>query len=167
MNETTVTLIGNAASEVKYRQTPSGIPVASFRLASTTRRWDRGRNAWVDGHTSFYTVWAWRTLAGNVATSVGRGDPLVVQGRLRVREWEKEGQWHTAVDIDAGAVGHDLSRGTSAFRRGVRGRPGEEDGLAGPPSGPGAVPEAVPEGAGEPEGEPLLPGMPAEPAPVG
>lgn len=120
MNETTVTLVGNAATEVRYRQSASGIPVASFRMASTTRRWDRERGAWSDGHTSFYTVWAWRHLAGNVAASVGRGDPLVVQGRMRVREWESGGQRHTSVEIDAGVVGHDLSRGTSAFRRAVR-----------------------------------------------
>lgn len=160
MNETTVTLVGNAASDVKFRQSPAGIPVASFRMASTARRWDRERGGWVDGHTSFYTVWAWRTLAGNVATSVGRGDPLVVQGRMRVREWEKDGQRHTAVYIDAAAVGHDLSRGTSAFRRGVRARP--EDGSPPPVTDPEGPPEALPEAVGGP-----LPDVLPEPAGVG
>ncbi|GGO81057.1 single-stranded DNA-binding protein [Wenjunlia tyrosinilytica] len=155
MNETTVTLVGNAATEVKYRETPTGIPVASFRLAVTARRWDRERNGWVDAQTSFYTVWSWRGLAGNVATSVGRGDPLVVQGRIRVREWEKDGQRQTTVEIDAGAVGHDLSRGTSAFRRGARAaRPPQSEqsefGAELEEAAPGVevVPDVLPEPAG-------------------
>jgi single-strand DNA-binding protein len=120
MNETTVTLVGNVATEVKYRETASGIPSASFRLASTARRWDRERGLWVDAGTSFYTVWAWRWLAGNVSTSIGVGDPVVVHGRMRIREWEKDGQRYTTVEIDATALGHDLSRGTSVFRRASR-----------------------------------------------
>jgi single-strand DNA-binding protein len=123
MNETTMTLVGNAATEVRYRETPAGIPVASFRLATTVRRWDRERGSWSDVHTSFYTVWAWRGLAANVAGSVAKGDPLVVHGRVRVHEWEKDGRRHTSVEIEAGSIGHDLSRGTSAFRRSARGRP--------------------------------------------
>lgn len=160
MNETTVTLVGNAATEVRYRETPAGIPVASFRLASTVRRWDRERSCWNDAHTSFYTVWAWRGLAGNVAGSVGKGDPLIVRGRVRVHEWEKDGKRHTTVEVEAGAIGHDLSRGTSAFRRGARGRPSVADrqmerqqDAAGAPvesAGPGVL--SMPERTAEPVG---------------
>lgn len=127
MNETLVTVFGNAATEVRFRETPSGIPSASFRLASTVRRWDRERSCWADAYTSFYTVRAWRGLAENVTGSVGKGDPLIVQGRVRVHEWEKEGKRYSSVEIEAGAVGHDLSRGTSAFRRVGRSRPEQDD----------------------------------------
>jgi single-strand DNA-binding protein len=123
MNETLVTVVGNVATSVRYYRTAAGVPVASFRLASTERRFDRGQNRWVDGETSFYTVWAWRWLADNVVGSVSRGDPMMVVGRVRVRQWEREGRQHTAVEIDASALGHDLARGTSAFRRVVRARP--------------------------------------------
>lgn len=116
MNETMVTLVGNVATAVEYRDSANG-GWARFRLAVTTRRWDRQRQLWADGDTSFYTVWAWRTLGLNLAASVAVGEPLVVHGRLRVREEEREGQRRTCVDIDAVAVGHDLTRGTSAFRR--------------------------------------------------
>ncbi|MFD5425561.1 single-stranded DNA-binding protein [Streptomyces sp. NPDC127084] len=120
MNETMVTLVGNVATAVEYRDSASG-GFARFRFAVTSRRWDRQRDFWVDGATSFYNVWAWRGLGQNLAASVAVGEPLVVQGRLRVRDEEKEGQRRTFVDIDAVAVGHDLSRGTSAFRRVARG----------------------------------------------
>jgi single-strand DNA-binding protein len=93
----------------------------------------------VDAYTSFYTVWTWRALAANVAASVSLGEPLLVHGTLRVREREKDrererarqgageeesgpGRWITA-EIDAVAVGHDLTRGTSAFRRVSQAKP--------------------------------------------
>lgn len=122
MNETLVTLVGNAATGVEFRETASG-GMARFRFAVTPRRWDREKQLWADGHTSFYTVWAWRALASNLTGSVAVGEPLVVHGRLKVREEEREGQRRTFVDIEAVAVGHDLTRGTSAFRRVVKGDP--------------------------------------------
>lgn len=134
MNETLVTLVGNAATGVEFRETASG-GMARFRFAVTPRRWDREKQLWADGHTSFYTVWAWRTLASNLTGSVSVGEPLVVHGRLKVREEEREGQRRTFVDIEATAVGHDLTRGTSAFRRVVRAEPG----LVSRTSGPGAA----------------------------
>lgn len=123
VNETMVTIVGNAATDVRYSTTSAGVPLASFRLASTERRYDRQQGAWVDGETSFVTVWAWRWMAENVVSSVSKGDPLLVAGKLRVREREQDGKRTVTVDIDAWALGHDLSRGTSAFRRAVRARP--------------------------------------------
>lgn len=125
MNDPLVTVVGNVATSVEYRETPAG-GVARFRFASRSRRWDRERSTWTDGPTSFYSVSAWRALGANLAASVSVGEPLVVHGRLRVREegnWD--GQRRTFVDIDAVAVGHDLSRGTAAFRRTVRRAPQE------------------------------------------
>ncbi|MFD6337535.1 single-stranded DNA-binding protein [Streptomyces sp. NPDC060131] len=122
MNDTVVTVVGNVATGVEFRESATG-GVARFRFAVTGRRWDRQKNSWADGPTSFYTVWAWRTLGANLAASVSVGEPLVVHGRLRVREDEREGQRRTSVEIDALAVGHDLTRGTAAFRRVTRATP--------------------------------------------
>ncbi|MFE7747869.1 single-stranded DNA-binding protein [Streptomyces sp. NPDC057428] len=122
MNETLVTLVGNSATAVDFRETEAGA-TARFRLAVTPRRWDRERQSWADGRTSFYTVWARRALAANLSGSVSVGEPLVVHGRLKVREEERDGVWKTSVDIEAVAVGHDLTRGTAAFRRVVRADP--------------------------------------------
>lgn len=124
MNDTVVTVVGNAATDVVCKESASGGPVARFRLAAAGRHWDRARETWVTGPTSFYTVWARRSLAVNLAESVRTGEPLVVRGRLRVREEEYQGQRRTSADIDATAVGHDLSRGTSVFRRVSRAEPG-------------------------------------------
>ncbi|MCW7945240.1 single-stranded DNA-binding protein [Streptomyces hygroscopicus] len=119
MNETTVCVVGNVATQPVYRESPTG-PTARFRLAVTARYLDREKNTWTDGHTNFFTVWARRSLATNVAASVAVGDPLLVQGRLKVRTEQRDGQGWLSADLDAAAIGHDLSRGTSAFRRSSR-----------------------------------------------
>lgn len=116
MNETTVCAVGNVATQLTYRDLTSG-PSVRFRLAVTPRYWDRGRSAWTDSPTNFFTVWANRQLAVNVAASLNVGDPVVVQGRLKVREETRDGQKWASADIDAVAIGHDLARGTSAFLR--------------------------------------------------
>jgi single-strand DNA-binding protein len=117
MNETMICAVGNVATQPVFRELSSGAS-ARFRLAVTARYLDREKNAWTDGHTNFFTVWAHRQLAENAAASLNVGDPVVVQGRLKVRTEVREGQsnW-TSADIDAVAIGHDLARGTSAFKR--------------------------------------------------
>ncbi|MFE6715984.1 single-stranded DNA-binding protein [Streptomyces albidoflavus] len=116
MNETMVTVVGNVATTPVYRESAHG-PMARFRMAATPRRWDRERQSWTDGPTSFFTIWTTRQLASNVTASITVGEPVIVQGRLRVRETERGGQQWTTAEIDAASVGHDLTRGTAAFRR--------------------------------------------------
>lgn len=120
MNETLVCVVGNVATQPVCRESVAG-QSARFRLAVTSRYWDREKSGWTDGHTNFFTVWARRSLAANVASSVSLGDPVVVHGRLKVRGEPRDGQSRVSVDVDAVAIGHDLSRGTSAFRRNPRG----------------------------------------------
>ncbi|MFI6376676.1 single-stranded DNA-binding protein [Streptomyces sp. NPDC050546] len=117
MNETMVCAVGRVATQPVYREMASG-PSARFRLAVTARYLDREKNTWTDGHTNFFTVWANRQLATNTAASLTVGEPVIVQGRLKVRTDVREGQNWTSADIDAVAIGHDLAWGTSAFRRG-------------------------------------------------
>ncbi|GAA2762583.1 single-stranded DNA-binding protein [Streptomyces paradoxus] len=116
MNETMVCAVGRVATQPVYREMASG-PSARFRLAVTARYWDREKNTWADGHTNFFTVWANRQLATNTAASLTVGEPVIVQGRLKVRTDVREGQSWTSADIDAVSIGHDLAWGTSAFRR--------------------------------------------------
>ncbi|BDH68262.1 hypothetical protein MTP06_17110 [Streptomyces sp. PLM4] len=111
-----VTVVGNVATAPVYRESAHG-SMARFRMAATPRRWDRERQTWTDGPTSFFTIWTTRQLASNVTASVTVGEPVIVQGRLRVRETERGGQQWTTAEIDAASVGHDLTRGTAAFRR--------------------------------------------------
>ncbi|WP_316527406.1 single-stranded DNA-binding protein [Kitasatospora brasiliensis] len=140
-----VTVIGNVATEVSYGETGGGVPMANFRLGCTERRYDRQRECWVDGDTHWMTVTAWRALAVNLIGSLNKGDPVLVSGRMRVREWGEGEAKRARVEIDARSVGHDLTRGTTAFRwaTGVRGQSPGGAGPAGSEAGGEAVPEWI------------------------
>jgi single-strand DNA-binding protein len=115
----TLTLIGLVATIPRHLVTSEGLAITSFRLASTQRRFDRTKNQWVDGETNWYTVTTFRQLAINAAASVNKGDRVVVAGRLRIREWQAGDKSGTNIEVDADAVGHDLSWGSTVFSRSV------------------------------------------------
>jgi single-strand DNA-binding protein len=127
VNETVVTLIGNVATDVRSTTTQAGVPISSFRVASTTRRFERGKG-WIDLDTLYVTVVCWRALAENVAAALAKGDPVVVSGRLRMRQWTADdGRAGTSVELEASTAGHDLTRGVSRFSR-VRPRDADRPG---------------------------------------
>lgn len=131
MNETYITILGNAVEEPVRRRTTSGDPYVTFRFASTVRRRKPGSTEFFDAGTSFVDVIAFRQLALNVAASVTKGAPLVVHGRMRVEQWTNGDRRGTNVEIEALSVGPDLRRGTSIFTRtgpvGADGRSGSTD----------------------------------------
>ncbi len=116
MNETYVTLRGWLGADVRHRLA-GDTPVAEFRLGVTPRWFDSKRSEWVDAPTQWYTVKAWRHLADNCRDSLRRADPVVVHGRLSQSTWFKDGVERTSLEVTAVSVGHDLSLGTSQFRR--------------------------------------------------
>ncbi|MGH8825473.1 MAG: single-stranded DNA-binding protein [Jiangellaceae bacterium] len=123
MSDAFITLIGNIASEVRSINTDRGTAITSFRFAQTPRRIDRQTGRWGDGPTSFFGVTCWRSLAEHVAASLHKGDPVVLFGRLRIRDWKNpDGRNGRDAEIDAISIGHDLARGTSAFTRVTRDR---------------------------------------------
>jgi single-strand DNA-binding protein len=112
-----MTIVGNLVESPKLRRTKNGHYVANFRIASTSRRFDREKNAWVDGGTLFVTVTAWRALGENVAQSLRKGQPVIVTGRYYQREYEREEALKIAYELEASAVGHDLTRGVASFEK--------------------------------------------------
>ncbi|MFI2714127.1 single-stranded DNA-binding protein [Micromonospora sp. NPDC018662] len=119
MFDTHVTIVGNIMTAPEWRRTTqSGTLVANFKVASTARRLDRDSGRWVDGNSLRVRVNCWRRLAEGVAASVAVGDPVIVAGRLYTRDWTDEaGNHRTLYELEAVAVGHDLSRGRSRFLR--------------------------------------------------
>ena len=163
INDANIDLAGFVASEPSFKRLPTGTSTAKLRVAYTERRLNRETGEWGDGPTSFVTVLCWRTLADNVAVCLRKGEPVLVRGRLRVREYEaKDGSRGTETEVDASSIGHDLSRGVAHFSR-TRRAPGEtaaesaeapaappspdggeQDGPACPPGRDGSGPDADP-----------------------
>ena len=105
----TITLTGIVATEPRQVVTTEGLAITTFRLASGQRRFDRPTNSWVDAETNWYTVSAFRLLAGNVARSVQKGQHIMVTGKLRLREWTSGERSGTSVEVAAESLGHDLN----------------------------------------------------------
>jgi single-strand DNA-binding protein len=114
-----VTLSGNLTTDVTLRSTAGGA-VASFRMAVNDGWFDKKAQEWRN-RTVYLSVSAWRQLGENVAQSLALGQPVVVVGKLRQRSYDKEGQTHHVVEVEAEAVGHDLSWGSAQFVRTPRG----------------------------------------------
>jgi single-strand DNA-binding protein len=122
MYDTYVTIVGNVMTAPEWRRTKNtGSLVAHFKVASTARRLDRESGQWVDGNSLRVRVNCWRRLAEGVGNSLITGDPVIVVGRLYTRDWLDENEnRRIGYELEAVAVGHDLSRGQSRF---VRNRP--------------------------------------------
>ena len=119
--ETTITVIGNLVDDPELRFTPSGAPVANFRIASTPRTFDRQTNEWKDGDTLFLACAVWRQAAENVAESLQRGMRVIVTGRLKSRQYEtREGEKRTVFEIDVEEVGPSLRSASAKVTKTTR-----------------------------------------------
>ncbi len=115
----TLSVAGLVATTPRHLVTQDGLPITSFRLASSSRRFDRAQNKWIDGETNWFTITSFRQLAINSAGSVNKGDRVSVTGKLRVRDWDNGERAGTSVEIEADSMGHDLAWGSSVFTRTV------------------------------------------------
>ncbi len=112
-----ITLTGIVATQPRHIVTGEGLAITSFRLATAQRVYDREAGGWVERDTNWYTVTAFRALAVNAAESIGKGDRIIVAGRIRIRDWASGERSGTTVEVEADAIGHDLGWGTTRFQR--------------------------------------------------
>jgi len=119
MNDTELTVVGNVVDSPR-RVRLENSAVTNFRMASTARRYDSGKQEFVDAGTLWVDVEAWGELGGNVARSISKGDPVIVRGTLTTRSWESEAGRRSTPQIRATAVGPNLARGWSDFHRPAR-----------------------------------------------
>ena len=92
-----IILEGNISRMDEVRQTSGGHDVLNFSLAVN-------RDFSKDGATDFFPVTAWRKLAENVAKMKSVGDPVLVEGRVEIQNYEKDGQTRTKAVVQADRV---------------------------------------------------------------
>jgi|GEM_PF-583618 len=117
MNDVYVTLTGNVTHDPRQYPLADGSRVTSIRVATSRRYLDRRTQEWMSSPPSFYAVRCYRGLADNVAQSIRRGHPVVVHGRLRIREFERDGERRVIAEVEASSVGHDLKWGIATFEK--------------------------------------------------
>lgn len=145
--ETYLWLHGNLVADPVLRTTANGASVANFRVASSGRRFDRASNEFRDTEPTFMSVSCWRGMAGNVMATLRKGDGVVVIGRLVYRSYDdRQGTRRSVHEVDAVAVGPDLSRYAADVRRPQR--PSEP-----PATDPAAPAPREPERSAERDGE--------------
>jgi single-strand DNA-binding protein len=121
-NETVITIVGNLTNDPELRFTPGGDAVTNFTVASTPRTFNKASNDWKDGDTLFMRCSIWRTAAENVAESLTKGSRVIVQGRLKSRSYDKDGEKRTVTELEVDEVGPSLTFATATVTRSQRGQ---------------------------------------------
>lgn len=84
---------GNITKDIDLRQTNNGLSVCSFDIAYNN----------LDS-TDFFRVECWKKLAENVSKYCHKGSKVLVEGRLKTEEYEKDGKKNKVYKIIAYAV---------------------------------------------------------------
>ena len=114
----TITIRGFATTGIELRTTANGLVVGDFRMGSNERRPDPVTNVWAEGPTNWFRVNVFRALAQNAASSIHKGDRIIVVGKLKISTYlRKDGTTGTNVDIEAETIGPDLQFGTAHYTR--------------------------------------------------
>lgn len=97
-----VILLGNLTRDPELRYTPSGTPVARFRLATSQRV--RQRDEWID-EVCYVDIITYGRQAETVGEYLVMGSLALVEGRLHWHEWEtKDGQRRSRYEVVANTV---------------------------------------------------------------
>ena len=89
----------------------------SFRVISTERRYDEAAGEWVDGNEFSTTVVGWGKVGVSFLHLVRKGDPVLVDGRLSTRRYEKDGVTGYFTECAADHVAVDVARSTGRIIR--------------------------------------------------
>lgn len=114
-----VTIQGLVATTPRNIVTQDGLPITTFRLAASQRRFDRAQQRWIESDTNWYTITSFNKLAENVNRSICKGERVILTGKLIIRDWDNGERAGTTVEVECDGIGHDLTWGTSTFIRQV------------------------------------------------
>lgn len=112
-----VILAGNLTRDPEVRHTPGGMAVADLRMAINRKY--RDKNGKDQEEVVYVSVTVWGRQAETSAQYLSKGSPVLVEGRLKLDEWEKEGQKQSRLGVVAERVqflssGRGGSRGSSS-----------------------------------------------------
>lgn len=94
-----VILIGNVGKDPEFRAMTSGARVCSFSLA-TSERWKDKRTGERKEHTDWHNVVVFNENIQNVIEQyVEKGSKIMVQGQVKTRKWEKDGETRYTTEI--------------------------------------------------------------------
>lgn len=102
------TVIGTLTGDPEIKALPSGLMVASVNIACNERKYNKETQQYENGDATYLRGTLWRDYAENVANSLRKGDKVIAVGRLRMKQWEKDGQKRTSMELDIDEIGPTL-----------------------------------------------------------
>jgi single-strand DNA-binding protein len=95
-----VILVGNLGRDPETRYMPNGDPVCNFSIA-TTDAWKDKQTGERRETTEWHRIVMFRKLAEIAGQYLKKGSQVYLEGRLRTRKWNKDGQDHYTTEIEA------------------------------------------------------------------
>jgi single-strand DNA-binding protein len=92
-----VILVGNVTRDIELRQIGSGSSVCDLGLAVNDRKKTQS-GEWID-ETTFVDVTLWNKTAEIAAQYLGKGSPVLIEGKLKLESWETDGQKRTKLKV--------------------------------------------------------------------
>jgi single-strand DNA-binding protein len=126
-----VIIVGNLGADPETKYMPSGDPVTSIRVA-TTDKWKDKTSGEMKEQTEWHRVVFFSRLAEIAGEYLKKGSQVYVEGSLRTRKYEKDGQTHYSTEIRGDTM-------QMLGRREGGGAPREERGESAPRGAPAAA----------------------------
>tara|TARA_Y100000385_G_scaffold250710_1_gene272957 strand:+ start:5713 stop:6156 length:444 start_codon:yes stop_codon:yes gene_type:complete len=91
----------NVVMDPETKFLDSGKTMVKLRVVAKTRKKVDG--SWIDGDSSFFNVVVWDPFAANlIEAGASKGDTVFVSGKMRERQFEKDGEKRSTVEISVG-----------------------------------------------------------------
>ena len=96
-----VILIGNVGADPEVRYLDRGVAIATFNLATTERGYVMQNGTQVPDVTEWHSIVLWRNLAEWAQQNLKKSMKVYVEGKLKTRSWEKDGQIRRKTEVIA------------------------------------------------------------------
>jgi len=94
-------LVGRLTRDAELKYTSSGQPICHFSVATSSR--EKKGGAWVD-EPNYWEVDLWGKQGESLNQYLVKGKQVAIEGTMRQDKWEKDGQKHIKVIINANSV---------------------------------------------------------------
>ena len=93
-----VIIVGNLGADPETRYTPGGDAVTNIRVA-TTDKWKDKASGEMKEQTEWHRISFWGRLAEVAGAYLKKGSQVYIEGSLRTRKYDKDGQTHYSTEI--------------------------------------------------------------------
>lgn len=126
-----VILVGNLTRDPEVRYIPSGTAVCDLGLAINERRKNSSTGEWID-EVVYVEVTLWGRTAEVAGEYLVKGSPVLIEGRLRMDTWEKEGEKRSKLRVVGERMQMLGSKGAQQAGASPRSRPAPAATVDGP-----------------------------------